>query len=61
MTTPPKMSVVKVHSSEVPRLLATPHDGLGVVDRGLGLAGKLLAAEILDDAGIGRRKARGTR
>ena len=61
MTTLPKLSVVKVRSSEVPRLLAAPHDGLWVVDRGLGLAGKLLAAEILDDAGIGRRKARGAR
>ena len=39
--------------------LTTPHDGLWIVDRGLGLAGKLLAAEILDDAGIGRRKTRG--
>ena len=33
----------------------------GIVDRGLGLAGKFVAAEILDDAGIGRRKARGAR
>lgn len=61
MTTLSKMSVVKVRSSIATRLLAAPHNRLWVVDRGLGLAGKLLAAEILDDAGIGRRKAWGSR
>lgn len=60
MTTLPKLSVVKIRFSTVTRVLATPHDGLWVVNRGLGLAGKLLAAEILDDTGIGRRKARCT-
>jgi len=60
MTTLSKMSVVTIRFSTVTRVLATPHDGLWIVDRGFSLAGKLLAAEILDDAGIGRRKARGT-
>src|SRR5690606_12968738 len=42
------------------RHLGAPDDGLRVVDRGVRLAGDLVAGEIADDAGVGGGEARGT-